>query len=49
MLVQSLLDETSSEDEVVARAAGLVRHGEVVLTGNFKGCVHLGGDETPRD
>ena len=36
-LVQSLMDETRSDDEVVALAAGLVKCGAVVLTGNFAG------------
>ncbi len=37
-LVQSLVDEIPSEDELVAHTAGLVNRGEVVLTGNFRGC-----------
>ena len=37
-LVQSLQDETRSEEEVVDTAIDLVNCGRVVLTGNFKGC-----------
>jgi hypothetical protein len=36
-LVQSLCDETDSEQELVRTAADLVNSGRVVLTGNFKG------------
>ena len=37
-LVQSLTDETSSEEGVVETATKLVNSGRVILTGNFKGC-----------
>jgi hypothetical protein len=37
-LVQSLQDETDSEDDVVETAANFVNSGRVVLTGNFAGC-----------
>ena len=40
-LIQSLLDEDCREDEVVSRAAEMVGSGEILLTGNFRGCTQL--------
>ena len=37
MLVQSLVDQTSSEAELATTAANLVNCDQVVLTGNFRG------------
>ena len=38
-LVQSLARDFDTDEDVVATASTLITSGQIVLTGNFKGCL----------